>query len=348
MTAESQWRSERKYTLKAVFLPSLALTILALLFSVLYAVKAPLFPEDPPNSELNEENTGSLYYSPAAPLSDEKQKILLRNGDETLELTMSDYLCGAVAAEMPASFDPEALKAQAVAIRTYAMHLLKSPSSAHPDVSVCSDPSCCMAWKPDTYLREKWGSDYEAFSAKIADAVKKTDGQYLTYDGAPALAAFHSSSSGKTESCGEVWDSEMPYLVSVESPETAADVPNFESSVTLSAEEFSSVIQKAHPEAELSGDVSSWIGNITSTASGRIASVMIGGAEIKGTELRSLFSLRSTAVSISAENDAVTLTSAGYGHGVGMSQYGANVMAKRGDTYEEILAWYYPGTELMK
>ena len=347
MAALSQCRPERKAPLKAIISLSLILAIFAVIFPLVTALGAPIFSE-PMLSDTSENiGSGDLYYSSDSDASSDASRLItLLDSGTTMEMTMSEYLRGAVAAEMPASFDSEALKAQAVAIRTYAVRLLDAPSSAHPDASVCSDSSCCMAWKPDSYLREKWGGDYEEYISKITAAVEATDGQYLTFNGEPALAAFHSSSMGKTENSGDVWSSDLPYLVSVDSPETAEDVPNFESSVTVSAADFSAAISAAHPEADLSGDPVSWIGQIARTSSGRIAAVSIGGVDIEGTELRSIFSLRSTAASISAADNAITMTSKGYGHGVGMSQYGANIMAESGDTYEDILAWYYPGTVL--
>ena len=157
---------------------------------------------------------------------------------------------------------------------------------------------------------------------------------------------FHSSSAGRTEDSAAVWSAALPYLVSVESPEGADTVPNFASSVAVSAAEFRDTVLGAYPEADLSGPVSEWIGEASLTGSGRVGSVLIGGVSVPGTALRSLFGLRSTALSFRCSEDAVTIVSLGYGHGVGMSQYGANVMASEGADFREILANYYPGTEL--
>lgn len=334
--------------MKAIIAVSLALAIFAVIFPLISALSAPMLPDQEMAASDNADGTGDLYYSPSGSASaDSDLKITLLDDGKIVDMTMDEYLRGAVAAEMPAAFQEEALKAQAVAIRTYTMRQLSSPSSAHPSASVCSDSSCCMAWKSDACLKEKWGNNYDTYLSKISNAVQETDGQYLAYDGQPALAAFHSSSAGKTENSGDVWSTDVPYLVSVDSPETESDVPNYESSVTVSASDFSETILAEYPDANFSGDVSSWVQNITYTASGRIATVKLGGVAVKGTVLRSLFSLRSTAGNITAGPDSVTMTSTGYGHGVGMSQYGANVMAKNGDAYTNILAWYYPGTELV-
>ena len=159
--------------------------------------------------------------SPAAPTLPESIRLL--NGGQTLDLPLEDYLCGVVAAEMPASFPEEALKAQAVAARSFTC----SGASAHKhgEASVCADPGCCQAWLSEEAQRERWGGDYEANARRIREAVEATAGQILCYGSAPVFAAFHSSSAGATEDCGAVWNP-RPYLVSVPSPETAEDVPN--------------------------------------------------------------------------------------------------------------------------
>ena len=258
---------------------------------------------------------------------------------------MADWLPGAVAGEMPAGFEPEALKAQAVAARTYILHLMASPKSAHPDAAVCDDPACCKAHLTAEQMRSNWGDAYDANYARILDAVRSTDGQYLAYEGEPIEALFHSSSAGMTEDAAEVW-SARPYLVSVDSPETAEDVPNYVTSVTVSEAGFAETIHSAYPDIQLSGESAFWLGAVTRDGSGRVETVDVGGTLIPGTELRTLFDLRSTAFTLDRTDEGFLFTVTGYGHGVGMSQYGANVMAGDGAGYADILAHYYPGTEL--
>ena len=264
--------------------------------------------------------------------------------DGTVTMDMQEYLVGVVAAEMPASFQDEALKAQAVAARTYAMYCAKSQK--HGEAQVCTDYACCQAWQSDEALRQKWGGDYDTYSQKIRAAVEATAGQYLSYAGQPVFAAFHSSSAGATEDCGQVWNP-SPYLVSVSSPETAEDVPNYISTVECTPLDFRDTLLYAHPEADFTGEESGWIGEIRLDGSGRVASAVLGGVSMKGTELRQLFSLRSTAFQLEYTGESFRFTVTGYGHGVGMSQYGANVMARQGETYTGILAHYYPGTVLV-
>ncbi len=271
--------------------------------------------------------------------------VLTANGVETV--TMSDWLPGVVAGEMPALFEEEALKAQAVAARTYIMYSMGREKPAHPEADVCDDPACCKAHSTDEALREKWGESYEENMARVLEAVRSTDGEYMSYGGEVIQAVFHSSSAGRTEDSAAIWQAE-PYLVSVESPETAEDVPNYVTSVTVSPEDFRAAVLAVHPEAEFGEDPAFWLGAAVRDASGRVESVDIGGTQVPGTELRTLFQLRSTAFTLDYTAEGFLFTVTGYGHGVGMSQYGANVMAEDGADYEEILTHYYPGAELTR
>ena len=259
---------------------------------------------------------------------------------ELRETTMADYLIGVVAAEMPASFEPEALKAQAVAARTYILDRAAHPVEAHRDAAVCADPGCCCAYISDKEMRENWGSDYRKNLRRIRAAVRETDGQRLTYEGEPIRAVFHSSSGGQTEASAALWGA-VPYLVSVSSPETAETVPGFETTVTVSAAEAQTALEVTLPE-----DPAQWLGETVRDDAGRVETITIGGKTMTGAEARSLFSLRSTNFTAEAADGNLVFHVIGSGHGVGMSQYGANVMAQQGAGYREILAHYYPGTVL--
>ena len=267
---------------------------------------------------------------------------VLRQG-EVEEMALQDYLVGVVAGEMPASFPPEALKAQAVAARTYALYC--AASSKHPEADVCTDPGCCQAWLDEGEMRQNWGEDYEANLARVRTAVEETAGERLCYRGEPVFAAFHSSSAGATEDCGAIWNPQ-PYLISVDSPETARDVPGYVSSLRCAPLDFRDVILSAYPQADFSGPEEEWIGELRRDGSGRVSAAVLGGVEIPGKALRSLFSLRSTAFTLAYQEGDFLFTVTGSGHGVGMSQYGAMVLARDGADYREILAHYYPGTEL--
>lgn len=253
------------------------------------------------------------------------------------EQELEEYLTGVVLAEMPASFESEALKAQAVAARTYTQKAMNT-GGKHGDGSICTDPSCCQAYlSPEAYL-EKGGSP-ESLD-KVRSAVQETAGLCLYYEGELIEATYFSCSGGRTEEAVAVWGTVFPYLQSVDSPgeENAA---HFTDSVTFSAEELEKRL--GLETANASAD---WFGAVTYTAGGGVDAMEICGKTYSGTELRSLLGLRSTAFTVTVSEDAVTFTTHGYGHRVGMSQYGADAMAVQGSTYREILAHYYPGTEI--
>lgn len=297
-------------------------------------------PAEDAQSEIRQESTK------AEELPQPTETVTVKNGDVTMAMDLEEYLVGVVAGEMPADFEPEALKAQAVASRTYTLYKkYVQPSKTHAE-TVCTDPFCCKAYSDIYALQLRWGEDYEQNMAKIRDAVRQTQGEYLVYGGEPILAVFHSSSSGATENSASVWLSQLPYLVSVSSPETEADVRDFVSTVTVSSEEFARTVLSEYPAANLSGDVSDWVGESTKNASGRVETICLGGVDVPGKTVRQMFSLRSADFSLEGEDNSLTFTVRGYGHGVGMSQYGANVMAKNGSSYDEILRWYYTGAQI--
>ena len=281
---------------------------------------------------------------PAALPAPDRLTVLLPDGTVTA-MDTQDYLTGVVSAEMPPGFHAEALRAQAVAARTYALYC--ASFSKHGEAQVCTDYRCCQAWQSDEQLQTKWGEDYDANYEKIRSAVDLTYGEYLAAGGQPVFAAFHSSSASATENSADVW-SAVPYLVSVSSPETADDVPNYISTLRCSPIDFRDTVLSAHPEADFSGPEDQWIGALRRDGSGRVASLVLGGVVVSGIELRSLFSLRSTAFELTYDSSAFTFTVTGFGHGVGMSQYGADKMARLGADYRQILAHYYPGTTLVK
>jgi stage II sporulation protein D len=281
--------------------------------------------------------------------SDHETRVSVLRGDEVLEMTMEEYLVGAVAGEMPASFEREALRAQAVAARTLVLYRrLVAPNTRHPDADVCTDPSCCMAY--DESVASDVNTDTDGnlaeIKARIADAVRSTDGVYADYGGEPILAAFHSSSGGKTEDSGSVWGGQLPYLVSVGSLETPEQNPRYYAQVYIPADEFRRTVLEGYPEARFEGDISQWITDVSYTRGGRIASLTVGGVELPGTHVRAMFALASTDADFYVTGDGVTFVTRGHGHGVGMSQYGANAMAASGASYTDILRAYYTGITL--
>lgn len=264
-------------------------------------------------------------------------------GENAVEMDIEDYLVGVVAGEMPFSFEDEAIKAQAVAARTYTLYKLRVEPSANHSEDVCTNPACCKAYSDEAVLREKWGADYDGNIARIRSLVWSTRGTYMVYENEPVLAVFHSSSAGMTENSGDVWNEDLPYLSSVASPEGAESVRNYVTVTQIEHDDFKMRFLKENPDAEFSENSDEWVTDIIYTDSGRIKSLCIGGISVRGTELRSIYGLRSTAADIEVGEDCVVFAVTGYGHGVGMSQYGANSMAKEGSSWQEILEWYYTG-----
>ena len=268
--------------------------------------------------------------------------LTVQDGETVESMALDQYLRGVVRGEMPASFELEALKAQAAAERTYVYYQLAAGrKEAHPDADVCTDPGCCSAWLSEEAAREKWGEDFDGWESRIEEAVAATDGQTALYDGQPILAVFHSSSAGKTAEAGDVWSGDVPYLRSVDSPEGEETVPNYYSAAEFTAAEAKALLAQAHPELTFSGGPDKWFGAVEKDESGRVGTVEVCGAPLRGVEVRRIFSLRSACFTIDAAADRVTFRVTGYGHGVGMSQYGANELARQGKTWQEILMWYY-------
>ena len=271
-------------------------------------------------------------------------RVLQKDGT-VADMTMADYLWGVVAAEMPAAFEPEALRAQAVCARTYSLWKLRAGSHGEDGADICADSTCCQAYISPGDAEQRWAEDAPAYTVKIASAVADTDGQVLTYGGAPIQAVFFSSADGQTADAQEVWGKSLPYLVPVDSPE-GDEVPNYRSTVILTADEVRKLAEGAGLGCDLSGEPSGWFTGLTRTASGRVERIALGGAELSGGAARSLFSLRSASFDVAEEDGSFVFSVTGYGHGVGMSQYGANAMARAGSGWADILAHYYTGAEL--
>ncbi len=313
---------------------ALALTVLLFGGAYLAAGKHP--------AQETEPDGGAVREQSAQGQKDGGVQLAVKNGDAVESMALDVYLQGVVRGEMPASFELEALKAQAAAERTYIYYQLAAGrKEAHPNADVCTDPSCCNAWLSEEAAREKWGGDFDGWESRIEETVAATDGQVALYDGQPILAVFHSSSAGKTAGAGDVWSGDMPYLRSVDSPEGEETVPNYYSAAEFTAAEAKALLAQAHPELTFSGGPDKWFGAVEKDESGRVGTVEVCGAPLRGVEVRRIFSLRSACFTIDAAADRVTFRVTGYGHGVGMSQYGANELARQGRTWQEILLWYY-------
>lgn len=335
--------------MKSVFFFSLFSVLLAfalpLLLSVPGSGAAEPAPSGLPTAPLESAAVPAPDDSPA-PVLDSAVTLRLWTEDGVKTVSMAEYLPLAVAGEMPAAFHPEALKAQAVALRSYALYYRDAPKDAHPEADVCESAGCCAARTTLPALRETWGEHFDEYYAKVCAAVSDTDGQYLVWEDAPALTVFHASSAGRTES-GAALGVPQAYLLSVDTPETEERVRNLASTVEVSAEEFRRAILSLAPEAELSGPPESWLGPVSADTAGRVEAMEIGGQRLSGLALRQLFSLRSTDFTVERKEAGFVFHVRGYGHGLGMSQYGADLMADDGANYAEILEHYYPGTRLV-
>ena len=274
---------------------------------------------------------------------DEQMNITVWDGEKVLTLKLNEYLQGVVASEMPALFPEEALKAQAVAARTYALNRASLPISAeHHGAMLCTDAGHCKAYKPMSTAAAGWGGNQEQYVEKITAAVTNTDGQILLYDGKPISAVFHSASAGKTESAEDVWGGKVPYLQSVDSF-GEQEAPSYYGTVEISQEEFKRSFLKKWPNADLSGEADTWFKNSERSEAGGVKNVYVGGVKVTGNQIRNLCGLRSSNFTVKCEGDRLVFNTLGYGHCVGMSQYGARAMAKSGKNYREILTWYYKG-----
>ena len=257
---------------------------------------------------------------------------------ENLDMALEEYLVGVVLAEMPADFEPEALKAQAVVARTYTCKRMEG--SKHGKAAVCMDPGCCQGWRSgEDYLAQ---GGRQSSVDKVHAAVTDTDGLVLRYEGKLIDATYFSCSGGTTEDAVAVWGQDVPYLQSVPSPGEEA-APRFTDSVSFSPTEFAEKLGFS-----CSGDPGGWFGAVTYTDGGGVETMVIRGKTYTGTQLRSRLGLRSTAFEITAGRKTITVTTRGFGHRVGMSQYGAQAMAESGSTCAEILAHYYTGAALSR
>ncbi len=280
--------------------------------------------------------------------SKESPVIKVMDTDNNITSTeLEKYLVGVVAAEMPPSFEKEALKAQAVAARTYILNKQDKENDKHKDADVCTDPSHCKAYISESQAEEKWGEEWEkSYLPKITAAVNDTYGEIVTYNEEPIIAVFHSTSTGKTENSEDVWQSETPYLKSVESPGEELS-PRYKSQAEFSINDFKNKIIELNKNAVFDNNKDLWVKNYEYTEGGSVKTVSIGGCIFTGTDIRTKFGLRSANFNISV-SDKVIFYVTGNGHGVGMSQYGANYQASIGKNYKEILMKYYQNTDIKK
>ena len=288
--------------------------------------------------------SGNEEPLPTAPVAAEKISVYDHEKDTVFDMDFEEYVWRVIAREMSYSYEIEALKAQAVAARTYTLRRMQNPEppEEHKGAQICTNPAHCSAFMTEENARAQWGDRYDEIRAKFQQAAEETRGEIVTYENQPAATVFHAMSSGSTEYSKDVWGGDLPYLVSVDS-EVDKQAEGYETTVTFTLADFADKMGVEIPDNH--GQI---IGDIAHTEGGSVDTIQFCGTEFKGTEVRSALNLRSANFVPKIDGDSIIFTVYGYGHGVGMSQTGANAYAAQGYSYRDILAKYYPGTELIK
>lgn len=276
-------------------------------------------------------------------------KVLDVSTGEVIEVPVRDYVIGAVCAEMPATFEPEALKAQAVAAHTYAeRQRLREKENPTPELcgaDFSNDTSKYQGYYTESQAKQFFGDSYEDSYSKISKAADEVMCFILTYEDEPIISAFHSMSSGKTESAENAWGAPVDYLVPVDSSyDTAA--PKYMEEVRYGKELLREKLSAAFGDISLGDDFTQWLTVSEVSESGTVLKAAAGDKTVTGNDIRTALSLRSPSFEVKYEGDEAVITTKGYGHGVGMSQYGADSMAAEGKTWREILEHYYPGCKI--
>ena len=264
---------------------------------------------------------------------------------EVQQVPKRDYLIGAAAAEMPLSWPDEALKAQIVAAHSYALYCRDHASAANGSW-LSADPARRQGYLTDAVLHSYWGTDYEANYARLSSLVDSVLGDVLCYDGAAAGTSYFALSNGRTEASENVWGSALPYLVPVDSS-TDQNADNYIYTVSFSAAQLQQLLTGLGLTPDLSAP-EGWFGDAALTPSGYVASLPVCGQTVTGPALRKALGLRSACFTVQYQNGSFFFTTRGYGHGVGMSQWGARALAEQGQGYADILAHYFPGTQLCR
>ena len=293
-------------------------------------------------SEQTEENKEKYDYGKY-----NKIKLLHSKTGEIEEVDLDTYLLGVVSSEMPASFEEEALKAQALVARTYTIYKIVN-GSKHENADICDNSKCCQAWISKTERFEKWNEkDRETNWAKIENAVNSTKGKIVTYEGKPINAFFHSNSGGITDTATAVWGgTNYPYLQAVETS-GEDEYSQYKSQISLTKEEFTSKIKENNNDFKIDFNKENQIEILEYTDGDRVKKIKIGNLELSGVEIRNIFGLKSAKFEVIVEEKIINFNVFGYGHGVGMSQTGADSMAKQGKNYEEIIKHYYINVEIV-
>ena len=274
-------------------------------------------------------------------------KLLHTKTNQIEEINLDEYLYGVVSSEMPATFEQEALNAQAVVARTYTIYTINHNNNKHGDADICDSSSCCQAWITKEDRLARWEENVrQANWQKIITAVDSTKGKIITYKGEPIDAFFHSNSGGTTEMPINVWGgSGFEYLQSVT---TAGEegYTQYASEVELSKQDIEKKVKEKYSDFEINWSEENCIKILELTQSGRVKTFKVGNKNLSGVEARTMFGLKSANFEFKINGQNIKFNVKGYGHGVGMSQTGADSMAKQGSNYEEIIKHFYTGVEI--
>lgn len=274
-----------------------------------------------------------------------KIKLYHHNDGSIEELGMNQYLYGVVSSEMPASYELEALKAQAVVARTYTIYKIKN-GSKHDGADICDNSNCCQAWISKENRLSRWDENKrEEYWNKIVQAVDTTNKKYITYDNEVINAFFHSNSGGKTELAVNVWGGNLPYLQVVETVGEDS-YSAYKSEVMFSKDEFIVKMNENYKDFKIDFTLNECIKILEYTESGRVKKIKIGNKELSGVEARKVFGLKSSNFSFELNKDNIKFSVIGYGHGVGLSQSGSDALAKKGYTYDRIINYYYKDIQI--
>ena len=327
--------------MRKIFIYIMCLVLLCFLIPILFTSKKDT--KETISLENIEENKTEEIYDYG---KYNKIKLLHTSTGEVEELDLDTYLLGVVSSEMPASFEEEALKAQSLVARTYTIFKIAN-GSKHENADICDDSKCCQAWISKEERLNKWNeNDRETNWTKIENAVNATKGKIVTYEGKPINAFFHSNSGGVTDTATNVWGgTNYPYLQAVETSGEDA-YSQYASEVLVSKEEFISKIKELHSDFIIDFNLDNQIEVLEYTDGDRIKTIRIGNLNLSGVEIRTIFGLKSARFQIIIEEENIRFNVIGYGHGVGMSQTGADSLAKQGKNCEEIIKHYYTGVEI--
>lgn len=336
-------RPVKRYMLLVLSVVALLMLLPLPALGILEEDKSPLLPSSCAGSSAPVSDT-------SAPASEASFKILDTKTGQVVTMSERDFLIGTVANELYPTYHTEAMKAQAVAAFTY-YGCKRTAQQANPDPALKgADFSDVTSRFPEGYtvegLRERWGDNFDTYYKKVCDAVDAVMGQRILYNGEPILAAYHAISFGTTERAEVVWGTDYPYLQSVPSPGDSLS-PGYETTVSFKPEELSAALCKEVEGLKLEGDAAGWItGEPTTSPAGSVLTLTVGGTSVTGRQIRKALELRSTCFTVAYKDGVFQFTVHGFGHSVGMSQYGADYMARQGADYQEILKHYYTGVTI--